>query len=365
MCATACVLPVLTEDERFLVRKTSLPGVYRAIVRYGYMEAPNHGPEFVRRLVGCLIRHVAGLSLQPHQQQQQQQNNTGDSQAMSSSSAATQRLDITASGGGLAAAAGARDPPTIIEMPSIKLPAAEAGNGGQDPAGASAAEVLWQGVSITPADEAVLSAVSLSADGGEPQIAAATLLSRLSKPVTTSSPSPTASPKQQQLPQFRLQHQPLQLRQLGRESMNRWQHRQQRRRLERSSTEPPLAVASWGGGYEGSQRMGAESAAGHVVSSHARSSDGFRQSSVAGGRQGADQQQLEEVGLLLQCYRHPLCTVSIVGGTRVVGAKPGSNLLRSGVIMAYEFLANIRQPATVAWQLLDEQLLEVTMDVRL
>lgn len=36
-----------------------VPGVYRVVARYGYMEEDiDHGPAFVRQLVACLVRHV-------------------------------------------------------------------------------------------------------------------------------------------------------------------------------------------------------------------------------------------------------------------------------------------------------------------
>ena len=55
-------VPYLPEARRFLVKRGGLgvAGTYRVVARYGYMEAVDHGAPFVRRLVGCIARHVAG-----------------------------------------------------------------------------------------------------------------------------------------------------------------------------------------------------------------------------------------------------------------------------------------------------------------
>jgi hypothetical protein len=37
---------------------SKISGMYRVIVRYGYMEVVDHGPTFVRQLVSCLVQHV-------------------------------------------------------------------------------------------------------------------------------------------------------------------------------------------------------------------------------------------------------------------------------------------------------------------
>jgi K+ potassium transporter len=56
-------VPYLPEDTRFLVRRSRrMPGMYRVVQRVGYFESIDHGPAFVRQLVGCLIKHVAACS---------------------------------------------------------------------------------------------------------------------------------------------------------------------------------------------------------------------------------------------------------------------------------------------------------------
>jgi hypothetical protein len=53
-------VPYVSEDTRFLVRRSDhLAAVYRVVVRVGYFERVDHGPAFVRQLVGCLIKYVA------------------------------------------------------------------------------------------------------------------------------------------------------------------------------------------------------------------------------------------------------------------------------------------------------------------
>jgi hypothetical protein len=78
---------------------------------------------------------------------------------------------------------------------------------------------------------------------------------------------------------------------------------------------------------------------------------------------GLSRRQLDEVGVLLDCYRQR--TVYVVGGTRVLGREAGWNLLRRGVVQAYGAIANNTQPATRAWQLPDGQVVEVTLTMRL
>lgn len=70
--------------------------------------------------------------------------------------------------------------------------------------------------------------------------------------------------------------------------------------------------------------------------------------------------------MLLDCYRQR--TVYVVGGTRVAPRLKGvgsRNPLRRVVLAAYGFLSNNTQPATLAWKVPDEQLLEVTLLARL
>eukprot|EP00775_Hariotina_reticulata_P013850 gene13850-13972_t len=53
-------LPYVDQKQKFLVRRSSkISGMFRVIVRYGYMEEVDQGAAFVRQLVGCLVRHVA------------------------------------------------------------------------------------------------------------------------------------------------------------------------------------------------------------------------------------------------------------------------------------------------------------------
>jgi hypothetical protein len=70
-------LPYVTDDERFLVRRSDVAGVYRVVARYGYMEEVAHGPHFVRQLVGCLVRHVAGEGVQIPEDPQAEVGGTG------------------------------------------------------------------------------------------------------------------------------------------------------------------------------------------------------------------------------------------------------------------------------------------------
>jgi hypothetical protein len=58
-------LPYVTDDERFLVKNSRIPGVYRVVIRYGYMEIVDMGPAFVRQLVGCLVKHAVAAAPAP------------------------------------------------------------------------------------------------------------------------------------------------------------------------------------------------------------------------------------------------------------------------------------------------------------
>lgn len=44
-------VPVVLPGERMLFSRAGLPGMYRAVLRYGYMDRVNLGPDFVGAVV--------------------------------------------------------------------------------------------------------------------------------------------------------------------------------------------------------------------------------------------------------------------------------------------------------------------------
>lgn len=44
-------MPIVAEDERLLVKHLEHPGFYRVIARYGYVDAVDQGPAFVKALL--------------------------------------------------------------------------------------------------------------------------------------------------------------------------------------------------------------------------------------------------------------------------------------------------------------------------
>jgi len=136
---------------------------------------------------------------------------------------------------------------------------------------------------------------------------------------------------------------------IGRESVNRSQYGQLRRARtigahHRHATARPS--------LEGVEMRPPAAAAGAAVSAY---------SLAPSVQAGFNKEQLDEVGLLLDCYRTRASY--IVGGTRVLVARR-RNPLRTAVMAVYSFLANNTQPAVLAWQVPDEQLLELTLTAR-
>lgn len=111
--------------------------------RYGYMEQVDHGPDFVRQLIGCLMRFV---TQHPDQQHQGYQLANRKGLGAGGSAAAA----VVAGGGGGGAALGR----TSHQAVTIELqPVDEASS--TVPAGAAAADkslARWSRVPVSPSD---------------------------------------------------------------------------------------------------------------------------------------------------------------------------------------------------------------------
>jgi len=137
-------LPYVTDDAKFLVRKSRIPGVYQVVVRIGYMEDVDLGPAFVHQLVGCLVRHVT---------RDQSEANEEESEASGGASG----FSASAGGGGISRRGGG----VAIDMPAAAVAAATVVGGGLGGGGdgATAAEE-WTSVQLSVVDEDALEDMS-------------------------------------------------------------------------------------------------------------------------------------------------------------------------------------------------------------
>jgi hypothetical protein len=146
--------------------------------------------------------------------------------------------------------------------------------------------------------------------------------------------------------------------QVGRESVNRLQYRQLvSRQLQQMDPKLSTTAAS----VTGASAAGRANVTGTDVLAAAGSANGSLDKLAAAPAVNLSKQQLEEVGLLLDCFRQR--TVYVVGGVRVE-ARSGSNFLRRAMLCAYRILNGNTQRAPAAWQVPYEQLIEITMNIK-
>ena len=160
--------PYTSDGERFLVRRSQqLAGMYRVIARYGYMEQVNHGPEFVRQLIGCLMRFVT-------QQQPHGHGTKPDHAGSMSPRSGGSRKGTSHTGGdslsegaeGLADAVGVLAPRlshegVVIELQPVDETAVMAPAGGED-----GGLARWSRVPISPVDSEIVEEMASAAGEG-------------------------------------------------------------------------------------------------------------------------------------------------------------------------------------------------------
>ena len=135
-------------------------------------------------------------------------------------------------------------------------------------------------------------------------------------------------------------------------AVNRWQYQQQRRRRRRANAADQLNSSS----KENELAIAVHEAAPPLPCIPA--SPDISLLSVEEMSLGYSKEQLDQVGLLLTCYRQH--TVYILGGTRI-GIAEGASMFHAFMLSCYRFLGAIAQPVSMAWNLPNESAMEIVV----